>query len=588
MVNIRTVGGFACVLFCAALLLSCTKTVPGSREGLPPGAVLLRAGFESAASKVDISADGALTWNAGDEIAVWTSNGVAGKFCTFTLREGAGTATATFVGSPDEGYTVSTLAVYPAGAASSFSGGTLQVRYPDTYDYGTLSSAVRMAAWFDNPSDGLSFKHLGGVLRFRFTGIPSWVNTLRITTDKPIHGNFTVTTTQEGDKVVSSTSSRESQVEINFTEGAMEGASFNVPVPVGVYDFTVAFYVKDGSNYYLCSKTSCVTSSPKTVSRKKIVSLPAVTVAPGIAEGFVQGLSQLSPAVLSAEESTVAEGLTRLDVVCRYQDSYVSEAEEQQKPRKMFIFKVDLSCLTLRTTLAHEGESALWTLQKTTEQLQNYASARGVTVYGGVNGDFYDRTATFSPLNTPYGVMYKDGIALKATFSENEEAADWARTFALLNNGTARIWHSEKAFNDYAEKSSISEAISGRLSVVQEGNIVTRIDESLSPRTGIGLDQDGNTVWFAVVDGRDDAESAGASPRAMGIILKALGAYNAFNLDGGGSSTFACLEGGVIKLVNNPSDGSERAVPNAIAICPREGDLSSTVEDMDVHNNVEL
>lgn len=83
-------------------------------------------------------------------------------------------------------------------------------------------------------------------------------------------------------------------------------------------------------------------------------------------------------------------------------------------------------------------------------------------------------------------------------------------------------------------------------------------------------------------------ESAGASPRAMGIILKALGAYNAFNLDGGGSSTFACLEGGVIKLVNNPSDGSERAVPNAIAICPREGDLSSTVEDMDVHNNVEL
>ncbi|MBP5374593.1 MAG: phosphodiester glycosidase family protein [Bacteroidales bacterium] len=534
-----------------------------------------------------ISPSGALSWKEDDQIAVWTSNGSSGKFCTFSLYTGAGTSSATFLGTPDEGYSVTTLAVYPAEAAVSYSDEKLTVNYPDSYEFGSSSAGVRMAAWFESTSDVLSFKHLGGMLSFKFSGVPSWVNCLRLTTSKPVHGNFTVLE-QGGEKVVSSTASSPDQIEISFGKDSVGEGPFEIPVPAGTYDFTVALYCKDADDYYLCSKTSCSTNAPKKVSRKSIVQMRAIPVAEGIAEGFVQGMASLSANILSAEETTVADGLTRLDVSCRYTDPFVG-TEESDMPRKVFVFKVDLSRMTLRTTIADDDESRLWTLQKTTDQLRRYASLHGVTVYGGVNGDFYDREALYSALNTPYGVVYRGGRALKDTFSSNEADADWSRTFALLNNGTAKIWHSEASFNSYAFKSSISEAVSGRLSVLQNGNPVTRADETLSPRTGIGIDNAGNTVWLAVVDGRDSGVSAGASSGAMGVIFKALGAYNAFNLDGGGSSTFACLENGDILLVNSPSDsGGERPVPNALAMCPREGDFGADLEDMSVRNNVEL
>ena len=176
----------------ALLIAGCAReSVPGGKEDLAPGTVLLKASFEapgpqaSPASKVDVSDAGAITWKAGDKIAVWTSNGSDGKFCEFSLYEGDGAASATFSGTPDAGYSVSTLAVYPAEAAKSYEGGTLTVTYPDAYDYGKGVENVRMAAYFDDAAAGLSFKHLGGMIRFTVTGIPADVNCFKLVSDKP-------------------------------------------------------------------------------------------------------------------------------------------------------------------------------------------------------------------------------------------------------------------------------------------------------------------------------------------------------------------------------------------------------------------
>jgi exopolysaccharide biosynthesis protein len=46
--------------------------------------------------------------------------------------------------------------------------------------------------------------------------------------------------------------------------------------------------------------------------------------------------------------------------------------------------------------------------------------------------------------------------------------------------------------------------------------------------------------------------------------MRALGARNALNLDGGGSSAMV-VDG---RLVNRPSDGAERAVSDAIVVSP--------------------
>lgn len=87
------------------------------------------------------------------------------------------------------------------------------------------------------------------------------------------------------------------------------------------------------------------------------------------------------------------------------------------------------------------------------------------------------------------------------------------------------------------------------------------------PRTAIGIKEDG-TVFFVVVDGRNKPEGLwGVTGYEMAEIMKYFDAYTAYNLDGGGSSTFMMLnaEGGY-DVHNTPSDGRFRSLSNALFI----------------------
>ena len=71
---------------------------------------------------------------------------------------------------------------------------------------------------------------------------------------------------------------------------------------------------------------------------------------------------------------------------------------------------------------------------------------------------------------------------------------------------------------------------------------------------------------LATVDGRSEA-SGGIGLEDLAKILLELGATDAMNLDGGGSSTMF-LDG---KIVNHPSDKEgERRVGDAILVFPRK------------------
>lgn len=83
------------------------------------------------------------------------------------------------------------------------------------------------------------------------------------------------------------------------------------------------------------------------------------------------------------------------------------------------------------------------------------------------------------------------------------------------------------------------------------------------PRTGIGIQGDGRLL-LVVVDGRQPKYSIGLSTRAFARLMRRLGAVDAVNLDGGGSSAMV-VEG---EVVNRPSDGRERPVGDAALILP--------------------
>lgn len=87
-------------------------------------------------------------------------------------------------------------------------------------------------------------------------------------------------------------------------------------------------------------------------------------------------------------------------------------------------------------------------------------------------------------------------------------------------------------------------------------------EKDAHPRTSAGCSKDGKKAILAVIDGRQAGYSTGVTLPQLGHIMKALGAYTAVNLDGGGSS--AMVVKGEVK--NRPSDGSARSVANELMI----------------------
>lgn len=77
-----------------------------------------------------------------------------------------------------------------------------------------------------------------------------------------------------------------------------------------------------------------------------------------------------------------------------------------------------------------------------------------------------------------------------------------------------------------------------------------------APRTVIGNYKDDQLV-ILVIDGRDENGSSGATLEELQAKLQKMGVQDAYNLDGGGSSSLV-VNG---RVVNSPSDGALRPVP---------------------------
>jgi hypothetical protein len=103
-------------------------------------------------------------------------------------------------------------------------------------------------------------------------------------------------------------------------------------------------------------------------------------------------------------------------------------------------------------------------------------------------------------------------------------------------------------------------------SVAEYADIVegtfTRFSVGRNPRSAAGISKDGSTLYLVVVDGRRPTD-AGMSLAELAKTMLQLGAYDAMNFDGGGSTTMV-VEG---KVVNRPSDqAGERAIGSGLLI----------------------
>jgi hypothetical protein len=124
------------------------------------------------------------------------------------------------------------------------------------------------------------------------------------------------------------------------------------------------------------------------------------------------------------------------------------------------------------------------------------------------------------------------------------------------------------------DRARVSWSLRGRPEVAISGNKVLLLhgvrrvvdDVELHPRTAIGIDRDTGQVLMLVVDGRQSF-SRGYTMVELANLMASLGADDALNLDGGGSSTMIAPDAtGVVGVRNSPSDGFERHVANGLEV----------------------
>jgi hypothetical protein len=104
--------------------------------------------------------------------------------------------------------------------------------------------------------------------------------------------------------------------------------------------------------------------------------------------------------------------------------------------------------------------------------------------------------------------------------------------------------------------------------LVKDGKVFITMDTTSSratevtSRTAVAVDKTGKKVFFVTVDGRQPGYSKGMNLTQFANYLVSLGAYQALNLDGGGSTTMGVRFPGdnTLSLTNSPSDGVERAI----------------------------
>ena len=283
---------------------------------------------------------------------------------------------------------------------------------------------------------------------------------------------------------------------------------------------------------------------------------------------LVYAMGSYIKSVTSDTYRQLTDGVSSYEMSCTLTDSWGKE--NAPKKRNIFLFEVDMTRATILATLKDDDNANIKSRIEMSQQISALQSHRpNLTVWGGTNGDFFDEDEEGSEIWTLQGVLYRGGTCLKNSFAQTINTV-----FAVFKDGTAKSM-SQAEYNTVSAQ--IQEAIGGRQHLIKGGVIVdfpdTDAGHKQDPRTAVGTSANGKTVWILVVDGRQEQHATGSysvSYDVIARILKAAGARDAINLDGGGSSTFIVRKasGDTFEMRNKPSNTgrTERAVLDGLAI----------------------
>lgn len=266
--------------------------------------------------------------------------------------------------------------------------------------------------------------------------------------------------------------------------------------------------------------------------------------------------------VFKHTEQTLAPGV-------EYYNDYAYSSDGKQMVYYVSTADISRDDVVVQTSYLNQYKDKQPGMSKLSEQIafanQYYTDSsnplylgENYNVVSGVNASFYNMQT-----GQPTGVCFVDGV----DFGTNA----YPCFFAILKDGTA-VMDDRANKGNYTGETAIWQAVGGSQWLVRDGEDVTadisgEYNTDRHSRTCVGITEDGKVVLM-VLDGRQEPFSCGGTMHELAQIMIEADCKYAMNIDGGGSTTFAARPEGEddVKIINRPSDGSERSISSGLII----------------------
>ena len=303
----------------------------------------------------------------------------------------------------------------------------------------------------------------------------------------------------------------------------------------------------------------------KTFKRVLAVALSTVMAASAFsisAAAYNKDYKSETHTVFKHTEQTLAPGV-------EYYNNYAYSADGKQMVYYVSTADISRDDVVVQTSYLNQYKDKQPGMSKLSEQIafanQYYTDSsnplylgENYNVVSGVNASFYNMQT-----GQPSGVCFVDGV----DFGTNA----YPCFFAILKDGTA-VMDDRANKGNYTGETAIWQAVGGSQWLVRDGEDVTAnisgdYNTDRHSRTCVGITEDGKVVLM-VLDGRQEPFSCGGTMHELAQIMIEADCKYAMNIDGGGSTTFAARPEGEddVKIINRPSDGSERSISSGLII----------------------
>jgi len=241
------------------------------------------------------------------------------------------------------------------------------------------------------------------------------------------------------------------------------------------------------------------------------------------------------------------------------------------RPRiEFYALRVDLTAPNLRIVAYPGGRSRVGFLSV---RVSSFVRDNGLLA--GINALPFDTVSgTEGEPRINIGLVISDGVTLSPPH-KNFDA------LVFYKDGHAAI-AAQSEISDH-DSESIENAVGGFYRILEHGELVPRVLNSgdsagakhpRHPRSAAGISPDNKFLYLLVIDGRQ-FKSVGGTEAETALLLRALGATEGINFDGGGSSALVLrYPDGTVRVVNTPIHdqipGRERAVAGCLGIGNRE------------------